>query len=273
MCSVDRSWGGDERLEIRPVRLSGWIREPVDFLKIDVEGAAYDVINDLIETDAIRWVREAAIKYHDLESKPGRLMRMTKGEPGGSASRRRGRNGLSDSGLPLRAVEKMQPPRKPSDPDGACRTSGRQPASVRRRSTSERLAANQWRRHSWRSGSIFRHSESRRSRSAPTRPGRHGLGLRDATSLVAIDVRAAVNRGAAAARRILPTLSGAFQDAAKRPVAVRCGGGAVSPPPVERSGGPTDAGCRADRHSRRRQRQHSPRRDVLPRREAGGRSR
>ena len=75
--SVDRSWGGDERLEIRTVRLSGWIREPVDFLKIDVEGAEYDVIDDLIETDAIRWVREAAIEYHDLETKPGRLTRMT----------------------------------------------------------------------------------------------------------------------------------------------------------------------------------------------------
>lgn len=76
--SVDRSWGGDERLEIRTVRLSGWIREPVDFLKIDVEGAEYDVIDDLIETDAIRWVREAAIEYHELDAQPGRLTRMTK---------------------------------------------------------------------------------------------------------------------------------------------------------------------------------------------------
>jgi hypothetical protein len=106
-----------------------------------------------------------------------------------------------------------------------------------------------------------------------TRPGRHGSGLRDATSLAAIDVRAAVNRGATAARRILPTLSGAFQDAAKRPAAVPCGGGVVSPPPVERPDGPTDSGCRANHLSRRRQRQHSPRRGVLPRREAGGRSR
>ena len=75
--SVDRSWGGDARLEIRAVRLSGWIREPVDFLKIDVEGAEYDVIDDLIETDAIRWVHEAAIEYHELETKPGCLTRMT----------------------------------------------------------------------------------------------------------------------------------------------------------------------------------------------------
>ena len=76
--SVDRSWGGDERLDIRTVRLSGWIREPVDFLKVDVEGAEYDVIDDLIETDAIRWIREAAIEYHELDAQPGRLTRMTK---------------------------------------------------------------------------------------------------------------------------------------------------------------------------------------------------
>ena len=47
----------------------------------------------------------------------------------------------------------------------------------------------------------------------------------------------------------------------------------LSPPPFEKSGGPTDAGCRPDCPSRRRGRQASPRRDILPRREAGGRSR
>jgi FkbM family methyltransferase len=76
--SIDRSWGGDERLETRTVRLSGWIREPVDFLKIDVEGAEYDVIDDLIETDAIRWVQEAAIEFHELDTRPARLTHMTK---------------------------------------------------------------------------------------------------------------------------------------------------------------------------------------------------
>ena len=36
------------------------------------------MIDDLIETDAIRWVREAAIEYHELDAQPGRLARMTK---------------------------------------------------------------------------------------------------------------------------------------------------------------------------------------------------
>ena len=35
------------------------------------------MIDDLIETDAIRWVREAAIEYHELDAQPGRLARMT----------------------------------------------------------------------------------------------------------------------------------------------------------------------------------------------------
>ena len=68
--SVEPSWGGDSRQEVRAVRLSTWIQEPIDFLKLDVEGAEYDVVGDLIDTDAIRWVREAVIEYHALTARP-----------------------------------------------------------------------------------------------------------------------------------------------------------------------------------------------------------
>ena len=68
IASVDPSWGGDARQEVRSVRLSRWIQEPIDFLKLDVEGAEYGVVRDLIDTDAIRWVREAVIEYHELAS-------------------------------------------------------------------------------------------------------------------------------------------------------------------------------------------------------------
>jgi len=68
--SVVPSWGGDLGHEVRAVRLAARIREPIDFLKLDVEGAEYDVVRDLIETDAIRWVREAAIEYHELDTQP-----------------------------------------------------------------------------------------------------------------------------------------------------------------------------------------------------------
>ena len=74
--SVKPSWGGDASQQVRVVRLSDWIREPVDFLKLDVEGAEYEVIRDLIATDAIRWVREAVIEYHELDSEPDGVPRM-----------------------------------------------------------------------------------------------------------------------------------------------------------------------------------------------------
>jgi FkbM family methyltransferase len=76
--SLKPSWGGDARQEVRAVRLSTWIREPIDFLKLDVEGSEYGVIRDLIDTNAIRWVREAAIEYHELDAKPDAVSRMTR---------------------------------------------------------------------------------------------------------------------------------------------------------------------------------------------------
>jgi FkbM family methyltransferase len=77
--SVQPSWGGDKCREVRVVRLSRWIRQPIDFLKLDVEGAEYGVVRDLIATDAIRWVREAVIEYHDLAAEPDAVRRMIDG--------------------------------------------------------------------------------------------------------------------------------------------------------------------------------------------------
>jgi FkbM family methyltransferase len=74
--SVEPSWGGDTRQEVRAVRLSSWIKEPIDFLKLDVEGAEYDVVRDLVDSDAIGWVREAVIEYHELATRPDGLSHM-----------------------------------------------------------------------------------------------------------------------------------------------------------------------------------------------------
>ena len=76
--SVEPSLGGDARQEVRAVRLSAWIQEPIDFLKLDVEGAEYDVVRDLIDTDAIRWIREAVIEYHELTTRPDGVSQMVK---------------------------------------------------------------------------------------------------------------------------------------------------------------------------------------------------
>ena len=74
--SVDPSWGGAIRQELPAVRLSQHLREPVDLLKLDIEGAEYDVVADLVESGAIRWVREAAIEHHALPGRPDALARM-----------------------------------------------------------------------------------------------------------------------------------------------------------------------------------------------------
>ena len=64
--SIDPSWGGHARQDVRVVRLSALLRQPVDFLKLDVEGAEYEIVADLISTGAIRWVLETVIEYHEL---------------------------------------------------------------------------------------------------------------------------------------------------------------------------------------------------------------
>jgi hypothetical protein len=179
-----------------------------------------------------------------------------------------GRDGLCDSRLPLRAVEKYclraglpiptSPAVRPDDSRHRFGGGARPYVSRRISGTVARDAPAAF------FGSVSHGAQGRPDSPRPTRPP--GWKTRRPP-----DDRCSptVNRRAAAARRILPTLSDAFQDAAKRPVAVPAAAAQLSPPPVESSRGPTDAGCRADHPSRRRRRQHRPRRDVLPRREGG----
>jgi FkbM family methyltransferase len=44
--------------------LSHFINEQIDFLKIDVEGSEIQILNDLIETDKIRLIRQMVIEFH-----------------------------------------------------------------------------------------------------------------------------------------------------------------------------------------------------------------
>lgn len=50
--------------EVDVVRVSGFVDRPVDFLKIDVEGAEMDVLRDLVETGKLALVRQMVIEYH-----------------------------------------------------------------------------------------------------------------------------------------------------------------------------------------------------------------
>lgn len=76
VASIDRAWGGRVGTEVRAVRLSDRVDAPVDFLKLDVEGAEYGVMRDLVSTGAIRWVREAVVEYHELADEPDAGARM-----------------------------------------------------------------------------------------------------------------------------------------------------------------------------------------------------
>ena len=51
-------------IDVPSVRLSDYIDEPVDLLKIDVEGAEPQVIAELVESDKIGYIRQMAIEYH-----------------------------------------------------------------------------------------------------------------------------------------------------------------------------------------------------------------
>ena len=76
VASVDPGWGGPVREEVRALRLSDRITSPVDFLKLDIEGAEYGVVRDLVTTGKIMLVREAVIEYHHLPDQPGGLDQM-----------------------------------------------------------------------------------------------------------------------------------------------------------------------------------------------------
>jgi FkbM family methyltransferase len=50
--------------EVEVARLSRFIDRPVDFLKIDIEGAEMDVLHDLADTGKLALVRQMVIEYH-----------------------------------------------------------------------------------------------------------------------------------------------------------------------------------------------------------------
>ena len=57
-------------------RLSRFIKGPVDFLKLDVEGSEFDVLEDLIETGSLSQIASMVIEYHHkIGSSPSRLSR------------------------------------------------------------------------------------------------------------------------------------------------------------------------------------------------------
>ena len=59
------------RYEVPVVRLRDYLDEPVDFLKMNIEGAEWDAVQD--SQDRLRQVREMVIEYHHLPGLPRTL--------------------------------------------------------------------------------------------------------------------------------------------------------------------------------------------------------
>ena len=51
-------------IEVETVRLKDFINRPVDFLKLDIEGAETKVVYDI--SDELRWVRNIFVEYHSF---------------------------------------------------------------------------------------------------------------------------------------------------------------------------------------------------------------
>ncbi len=64
------------RVTVPAARLSQFIKGPVDFLKLDVEGSEFDVLEDLIESGSLSQIASMVIEYHHkIGSSPSRLSR------------------------------------------------------------------------------------------------------------------------------------------------------------------------------------------------------
>jgi FkbM family methyltransferase len=76
VASINPRLGGAIPQPVRAVRLSSFIDGPVDFLKIDVEGAEYGIVRELLESGTIARVREAAIEFHAGETEGDGVTRL-----------------------------------------------------------------------------------------------------------------------------------------------------------------------------------------------------
>jgi FkbM family methyltransferase len=74
--SIRREWGGDTASTVTALRLSDLTTEPIDFLKLDVEGAEYEVIDDLAESGRLALVAEMIVECHALTDAPNARERL-----------------------------------------------------------------------------------------------------------------------------------------------------------------------------------------------------
>jgi FkbM family methyltransferase len=63
--SIHHGRGGDKSYEVEAIKLSDFMEgKTVDLVKMDVEGAEYEILNDLVETGTIRNAKQYIIEFH-----------------------------------------------------------------------------------------------------------------------------------------------------------------------------------------------------------------
>jgi FkbM family methyltransferase len=63
MSTVQQRLPKDRKI-VSAVRLSHYINQPIDFLKMDVEGAEQNILKELIKENKLRYIKQMAIEYH-----------------------------------------------------------------------------------------------------------------------------------------------------------------------------------------------------------------
>jgi hypothetical protein len=53
-----------KRIQVPSRKLSEFVQGPVDFLKLDVEGAEDRILHDLVSSGKIEFIKEMVIEYH-----------------------------------------------------------------------------------------------------------------------------------------------------------------------------------------------------------------
>ena len=76
MGSSIQSENNEESIAVNAVRLKDLLIRPVDFLKIDIEGAEYEVIKDA--ADSLHYVNRMFLEYHGRFDQNGELLDMLK---------------------------------------------------------------------------------------------------------------------------------------------------------------------------------------------------
>jgi FkbM family methyltransferase len=64
LMSVNASRSKATSIKVPSRKLSDFIDGPVDFMKLDVEGAEHHVLNDLIKSGKLKQIRQMAVEYH-----------------------------------------------------------------------------------------------------------------------------------------------------------------------------------------------------------------